>query len=106
MLIGEHYHIKRLWRGNQPSCQVVDKKFLVTQTRIGAHRFLYDRAQAPIGARQYRVLSSQSHATGIAGSLSDHCQLTRGNRQAIHLLISTDTQGIGSPFSSGMGLPP
>ena len=32
MFVRKYYHIKRLWRGNQPSRQVVDKKFLVTQT--------------------------------------------------------------------------
>ena len=43
MFVRENYYIQRLWRRNQTSRQIIDKKLLVTQAGICMYGFLYNR---------------------------------------------------------------
>src|SRR6266849_609977 len=106
MLIGKNYHVECLWLGNHAPCQVINEKFLVTQSWIGAHSFRHNCAEAAIGARQYGILGPQGHAASIASRAAIERQFTGRLCHTMPLLIGTDPHGVGPLLFHGGSLPP
>src|SRR5690348_6697311 len=106
VFISKHHDIQCFRRCYHASCQIVNQKFLIAQTRMLMDCLSYNSSEATISTWLNRVLGPYSDASRIPLSLSLQCHLTRCDCYTVYLLIGTNSHCIGSLFAQRRSLPP